>query len=61
MREDNRYTRQVDGKVTILAPQKAGMVSYHQGLSCREAYLAARSAFSKAGGRRKCRRVTLSS
>lgn len=47
------------GSVHILGPSSGKMTSYHQGASSREAFVAARSAFKNAGGRRRARREVL--
>ena len=47
------------GSVHVLGPSNGQMSYYHQGLSCRDAFNAARSAFKEAGGRARNGRTVL--
>ena len=47
------------GSVHVLGPSTGVVSSYHQGMSSREAFVAARSAFKKAGGRVRNGRTVL--
>lgn len=59
MMEDNRYTRQTDGKVVILAPSTARVRSYHLNGSSKELFMRAREAFKTAGGRSRAKKRVL--
>lgn len=52
--EEKQYSN-----VTVLGPIQAPMRSYHSGVSSRDSYVAARSAFKLAGGKRRAKRTVL--